>query len=98
MGMGGSIYPSGSLERVGVVDDGWASPTVYRPVIVPVGAMVEIALGVGVVWGGKVGVVVERLVPSGGRSVVCRVVGVSGAVDLPEYVLRVLSPPPGDDF
>ena len=44
------------------------------------------------------GVVVARLVPSDARSVVCRVTGVSGTIDLPEYVLRVLSPPPEDDF
>jgi hypothetical protein len=92
--MGDSIYPSGSLEPVGVMADGWSSPTVYRPVLIPVGALVEVAPMAGAMWGGRVGVVIDRLASVGSRGVLCRVAGEVGTVDLPEYALRLLSLPP----
>lgn len=94
MVMGDSIYPSGSLEPVGVLSDSWSRPTVYRPVLIPVGALVEVAPMAGALWGGEVGVVISRIGGVGSRGTLCRVAGAHGTVDLPEYALRLLSLPP----
>ena len=89
--MGNWIYPSGSLEPVGVMSDSWAKPTIYRPILIPVGALVEILPLAGPLWGGIIGVVVARLGNEG--TALCKVAGIYGTIDLPEYILRLLSLP-----
>jgi len=91
MTMGDSVYPSGSLAVAGQVELGWAAPTVYQPVSIPVGSLVEVSVVVGPVLAGEVGVVVERLGAVGNRSALCRVATGRGTVELPEYVLKLLS-------
>ena len=91
MTMGDSVYPSGSLAAAGQVELGWAAPTVYRPVVIPVGSLVEVGVLVGPVLAGEVGVVVERLGAVGNRAVLCRVATGRGIVELPEYALKLLS-------
>lgn len=87
--MGSWIYPSGSLEPVGVMSDSWAKPTVYRPILIPVGALVEISPLAGPLWDGIIGVVVAKLGNEG--MPLCKVVGIYGTIDLPVYALRLLS-------
>lgn len=89
--MGNRIYPSGSLEPVGVMSDSWAKPTVYRPILIPVGALVVISPLAGPLWGEIIGVVVARLGNEG--TALCKVAGIYGTIDLPEYILRLLSLP-----
>ena len=85
------MYPSGSLAAEGRVELGWAAPTVYRPVLIPVGSLVEVGALAGPVVSGEVGVVVERLGAVGNRSVLCRVATGHGILELPEYALKLLS-------
>lgn len=95
--MGDSVYPSGSLEPVGVMIDSWMRPMIYRPVLIPVGSLVEVRPNGGAVWCGSVAVVIERLGEVGNRMVLCRIAGVKGIAEFPEYTLKLLSLPPRDE-
>ena len=87
--MGDSIYPSGSLEPIGVMSNSWATPTIYQPISIPVGALVEISPLAGSLWRGMIGVVVAR---SGNkRTTLCKVAGTKGIIELPEYSLKLLN-------
>lgn len=87
--MGDSIYPSGSLEPIGVMSNSWASPTIYQPISIPIGALVEISPLIGSLWGGMIGVVIAK---SGNKlRTLCKVAATKGVIELPEYSLKLLN-------
>ena len=71
----------------------WATPVVWPVEPIEVGTLVEVSAGVGPLWSGEVGLVVGRRVGSRGVGAYCRVVTLSGSIELPEASLRVLIRP-----
>ena len=81
-----TVIASGSLP-VQVSVPWWSAPSPWPSPPVSVGSLVEVTGPA--LWGGELGLVVERWSARGGI-VYCRVVGSRGTGEFPELSLRVL--------